>query len=297
MGDQKYQSSGKRHRSTAAADALVSELPSDLRHAVLLAQEKGASSWLTSLPVREHGFALHKGAFRDALALRYGWIPKDFPVECICGKNFTVEHALSCNRGGFPTLRHNEIRDTTASLLTEVCSNVAVEPALQELNGESFSCKSANRDIGARVDIAVDGFWGPGRERTFIDVRVFNPFAPTNRKTSISSSYRSHEREKKRQYTQRVCEVEHGSFSPLVFSSSGGMAKEATVFYKRLAALLAERWDQPCSVTMGWLRCTLGFSLLRSSIQCIRGARSSKSRPVCYLPVDLIHSECGFTLP
>ena len=80
-----------------AADTLVSELPSDLRHAVLLAQEKGASSWLTSLPIREHGFALHKGAFCDALALRYGWIPKDFPVECICGKHFTDEHALSCN--------------------------------------------------------------------------------------------------------------------------------------------------------------------------------------------------------
>ena len=87
----------------AAADALVSELPSDLHHAILLAQEKGASSWLTSLLIHEHGFALHKGAFHDAMALCYSWIPKDFPVECTCGKHFTVEHALSCNRGGFPT--------------------------------------------------------------------------------------------------------------------------------------------------------------------------------------------------
>ena len=41
-----------------------------------LAQEKGASSWLTTLPLKEFNFALHKGAFRDAVALRYGWQPK-----------------------------------------------------------------------------------------------------------------------------------------------------------------------------------------------------------------------------
>ena len=57
--------------------------------------------------------------------------------------------------------------------------------ALQELNGETFSGRSANRDSGARVDIAVDGFWGPGRERTFFNIRVFNPFAPTNRQISF----------------------------------------------------------------------------------------------------------------
>ena len=268
----------------------------DLHRAILLSREKGASSWLNTLPIREHGFALHKGAFRDALALRYGWTPKEIPVECTCGKSFTVEHALSCTRGGFPTLRHNEVRDLTASLLSEVCSNVSIEPALQELSGETLLGNSANRNSGARVDVAVDGFWGCSRERTFLDIRVFNPFAPSNRQTSISATYRSHERVKKRQYCERICEIEHGTFSPLVFSLTGGMAKEATVFYKRLASLLSERWEQPYSMTMGWLRCTLGFSLLRSSIQCLRGARSSIHRPVRCLPVDVIQSETHFPL-
>ena len=36
-----------------------------------LSQEKGASSWLTALPVEDFGFVLHKGAFCDALALWY----------------------------------------------------------------------------------------------------------------------------------------------------------------------------------------------------------------------------------
>ena len=40
-----------------------------------LAQESSASSWLTTLPTKECGFALHKEANWDALALRYGWCP------------------------------------------------------------------------------------------------------------------------------------------------------------------------------------------------------------------------------
>ena len=182
--------------------------------------------------------------------MRYGWIPKELPTECVCGSKFLVEHALSCNRGGFPTLRHNEVRDLTASLLSDVCSNVCVKPELQELSGEALGCL-ANKESGARANIVMDGFWESGRARTFCDIRVFNPFVPSNRKTSIASTYRTHEREKKRQYNQRISEVEHSSFSPLIFSSTGGMGKEATTFYKRLTSMLSEKWDQHYSITLG----------------------------------------------
>ncbi len=96
----------------------------------------GASSWLTSLPIKEHGFCLHKGAFFDALALRYGWAPTKTPTHCVCGATFAVDHLLSCSRGGFPSLRHNEVRDLTARLLTEVCNDVQIEPELQEITTE-----------------------------------------------------------------------------------------------------------------------------------------------------------------
>ena len=49
----------------------------------------------------------------------------------LCGHKFEVDHALSCKRGGFVIQRHNELRDFTASLLMEVCHNVALEPSLQ----------------------------------------------------------------------------------------------------------------------------------------------------------------------
>ena len=48
-----------------------------------------------------------------------------------------------------------------------------------------------------------------------------------------------------------------GSFAPLVFATSGGMGKQATVFYKRLASLLALKKDQPYSHVIGWIRCRL----------------------------------------
>ncbi len=132
---------------------------------------------------------------------------------------------------------------------------------------------------------------GEGGVRVFMDVRVFNPFPPSNAQMSLDKCFVKHEKEKKRAYEQRTHEVEHASFVPLVMSAAGGMAKEATNFYKRLASLLAEKWDQPYSNTLHWLRCSISFSLLRSAIQCIRGARSSRSHPVNLLPVDLVTAE------
>ena len=54
-----------------------------------------------------------------------------------------------------PSLRHNEIRDLTANLLTEVCSNVCVEPELQPLSGESLKNRTANTEDHARLDIGA----------------------------------------------------------------------------------------------------------------------------------------------
>ena len=88
---------------------LRGELTRALQKAMDLARERGSSSWLTALPLEEHGFSLHKGAFADGLALRYGWVPSRTPTSCACGANFTVEHMLSCPRGGFPSICHNEI--------------------------------------------------------------------------------------------------------------------------------------------------------------------------------------------
>ena len=261
------------------AERLRERLPQDMQRTMDFCSEKGASSWLGVIPMEEHGFRLHKGAFRDALCLRYAWKLPHTPSHCACGSNFTVEHAFSCSCGGFPTLRHNDIRDITASMLTEVCHNVRVEPELQPLSGEQMKYKTANVEEGARLDVRANGFWGSLHQSAFFDVRVFNPYALSNRKSSPAATYRKHENEKRRAYEERIREVEHGSFTPLVFSAVGGMGAAASTFYQRLASTLSEKRGQPYSKTIGWLRCTLTFSLLRSELRCVRGARSTWQRP------------------
>ena len=107
----------------------------------------------------------------------------------------------------------------------------------------------------------------------------------------MTQCYRKHEQEKKRTYDQRIREIEHATFTPLIFSATGGLANQANIFYKRLASLLASKWDQEYGKTLSWLRCKLCYSLLRSAIQCIRGARSYRGHPVSSAPIDLAIEE------
>ena len=148
----------RQAQSTLDTD-LCTRLLNTLQRAVESSKECGASSWLTAPPIYEHGFDLHKGAFCDALCLRYGWQTPLLPAHCFCGKQFSVDHALSCPCGGFPSICHNEIRNITAHLMSEVYHNVGIEPLLQPLSSESFD-RSANREDGARVDVDGTGFLG-----------------------------------------------------------------------------------------------------------------------------------------
>ena len=103
-----------------------------------LNQEHGSSSWLTTLPLSEEGYDLTKQLFWDLIRIRYGWTLTKLPAYCECGKKFDLQHALSCKKGGFVSLRHNFVRDITSSLLSEVCKDVRVEPQLQRLTRESL---------------------------------------------------------------------------------------------------------------------------------------------------------------
>ena len=77
---------------------------------------------------------------------------------------------MSCPNGGFPSIRHNEIRNLTAKVLTETCHNVGIEPPLQPISDEYFRHKTANSENGAWLDIAADNFGGNDRQRAFFDI-------------------------------------------------------------------------------------------------------------------------------
>ena len=85
--------------------------------------------------------------------------------------------------------------------MSEVCHNVGTEPPLQSITIERLVHRTANREDGARLDVAADSFWSNDRQRAFFDIRVFNPHAPSYQNTSLTQCYRKNEQEKK---------IEHG---------------------------------------------------------------------------------------
>ena len=87
--------------------------------------EKGASSWLTSFPIKQQ--------FWDSLRLRYGWVLLNMPPTCCCSAKIEVQHAVSCKRRGFVTIRHDALRDLTANVFSNVCNDVDIERKLLPL--------------------------------------------------------------------------------------------------------------------------------------------------------------------
>ena len=237
--------------------------------------EPGASNWLNAIPMNNQGFYLNKQSFWDALHLRYNIRLKKMPEKCVCGCRYDIKHALSCSKGGFVSMRHNEVRDLTAEWMNVVCNDVSIEPTLTPLSGEHFVYKTANKEEGARTDVAGRGFWVRG-QKAFVDIRIFNPLARHYSNQSLKAAHRKNENEKKRTYNERINQVEHSSFTPLVFSCYGGMSHECQHFYRRLAAKIAEKRNDSYDNVINFLRTKLSFSLIKSMILCVRGSRMVK---------------------
>ena len=272
---------GKRRQQTqyGTLQRITPLLSPILQRKLDIAQEVGASNWLTSLPLRAKGFNLNKQEFRDALALRYGWPVEGLPDICACGDDYNMNHAMICKKGGFVCIRHDEVRDLTIKMLKEVCAEVSTEPQLLRIEEEHLRYLTANTSPEARVDLSARGFWTRG-QRAFGDIRIFDPMANCYRDQTIEAAHRKNENEKMRAYGERIQNIDQGSFTPLVFTTAGGMGPMAKRFYARLAETLAERKQQPKSCITAWLRCRLSFSLLRSALLCLRGTRPSRQRTI-----------------
>jgi len=140
-------------------ESIDSTLPSDLLRSVNQSRDKGASAWLTAVPLVDQGLVLNKQEFRDSLRLRYNMPMSDLPSKCVCGEKYTVCRALlSCKKGGFMAQRHDGVHNLLTSLIGKVCTNVEVEPQLQSLDNERFNLRSAVTSQEARLDFKAGGF-------------------------------------------------------------------------------------------------------------------------------------------
>ena len=252
-----------------------------------LAQMKGGSSWLTSLPLKEEGYALNKREFFDAVTIRYRWQLKRVPLNCACGKSFEMNHAMTCMKGGFIHRRHDRIRDIFAKLLSDVAFDVRIDPPLQPLTGETLLA-SSNREEEARLDVSARGFWQQG-EMAFFDIRVFNPFAKSHLNSSLETAFKTNEAIKKRAYSERVIRVEHGAFTPIVLSAMGGCGRETSRFITKLTEKLGEKKDMMTSIVSNYIRTKLSFDLIRSQVMCIRGSRTLRGVKIDTSDIEVIH--------
>ena len=262
----------------STADSLYTTLPNSFQKAVEFSKESGAS---TAYRLTDRGtrfFPTQRSVSRCSVSSL--WMATPTITISMCMRQDVQRGAYTkLPTWWFSTIHYNEIRDIAAQLMSDVCHNIGIEPPLQHITSETMSYRTANVEEGARLDIKAQGFWGNDRQCSFFDVRVFNPLTHTYRSLPMATCYRRNDQEKRRAYDQRVREVEHGCFSPLVFSVSGGMGPTAKVVYKKLAAMIASKYGQSYSQTINWLRCRLSFSLLRSSIMYLRGSRSSVNHP------------------
>ena len=114
--------------------------------------------------------------------------------------------SIIIKKGGFFSIRHNNIRDVTAKPLRKVCRDMRLEPPLQPVTGEELCERSAITTDEARCDVSAGCFWFAGQV-AFLDVRVLNPNANRYVNHNLEKTYEINENEKKRAYNERVREI------------------------------------------------------------------------------------------
>ena len=103
---------------------------------------------------------------------------------------------------------------------------------------------------------------------------MFDPNACRYLNKSLQHCHVINENEKKRAYHERIPKIDHGVFTPLVFSSYGSIGRGCQKFFARLSDLLSEKCNLPKSVGANCVRSKVCFALLKSSILSLRGSRT-----------------------
>ena len=235
---------------------------------------------------RMEGTQLLLWEWHDAMSLRYGLTPVGLINQCDgCGANFSVEHALSCKKGGLVGWRHNDARDEWAWLCTKALppSQVSTEPTINDgaflgvgrgIGGRAAAAR-AGVDSGGeqRGDVSARSFWR-GRRRAIFDVRITDTDAPSYGKRAAAKILAAAEKEKEEKYGE-ACRAQQKDFTPLVYSVDGMPGKLARAAERRLAQLLAAKWDRHYSDVVNFVRVRMSLAVVRSLSLVLRTERTS----------------------
>ena len=188
-------------------------------------------------------------------------------------------------------MRHDNIKHILTSLLAKVGHDVEAEPHLQAVTAETMDHLTANTQDESRPDIKARGFWQRG-QTAFFDIRVTNGTCKSQANKSTATIFEAHEAMKKREYLQRIVEVENGLFTPLIFGTNGGVGSECSKFISTLATKLSEKNGEEYGQTVTWLRTRLSFETIRAQILCVRGSRVPfRTKEQAFLDFNLMNLE------
>ena len=95
--------------------------------------------------------------------------------------------------------------------------------------------------------------------------------AETNWKKESSAMYKDHENAKKKEYNDRILEVDKGTFTPLVSSCRGGAGTEATKFIKHLAMRISDKRQEQYRLTVSYTQRRILFDILKTCVISFRG--------------------------
>jgi len=285
----------QKRKDATAADVLkrisAAARPTDARR---LTRAKETGAWLTAMPNTLNGTDLSADEFRDNLRIRLGLTPSSLPTHCVgCNDRFTVEHAMSCKKGGLGTQRHNDLKAEWHHFCTQALSATAVtdEPLIHTSRDvQQAGSAGTEPQPELRGDVAAHGFWKRGTT-TIFDIRVTDTDAASYRATDPKKVIQRHEREKKAKYNA-LCQARHRHFTPMVFSVDGMQGKEATAAIKRLSSLLANKWKRTYSEVCGFTKSRLSIALARSASRCLRADRD----PIIHRPDTEWVEGSGLTL-
>ena len=251
--------------------------------------------WLTVVPSRLNGTSISADEWRDNVRLRYNHLPLNMPQHCDgCNERMTVEHALSCKKGGLVHIRHDDVADEWRHLCGTALSfgRVEREPRIfssvgrraREVGDTAVDTPATGDRDGMqtteeRGDAGVHGFWQRQRMAIF-DVRITDTDARSARGRDYTKVLAAQEKEKKTKYLQSCLQMRK-DFTPLVYTVDGIAGREARNAERKLASHLAAKWGRSYSEMVYYVRVRMALSVVKANSLLIRGSRDRQraSRP------------------
>ena len=147
--------------------------------------------WISLTPHKLNGTLLSRDEWLDNTRLCYGFKPMGLCSHCDgCAAPFTVEHELSCKKGGLVSIRHDNARDKAGALVGQALTTrkITYEPSISYgrnlTAGQPSILQGTGNKLGAeaRCDVLVHGLWERGAGASWTSVLRIR--TPTRTRTS-----------------------------------------------------------------------------------------------------------------